>query len=273
MTPLIDIVTVVFNQPAFVKATLESLFKGTDLPYSLTIVHNASPYQDTREYVRQLEEGKIKLPDKCVLLNVIHNESNLGVSIAYNKGFRKGNAGLICKLDDDVILPEGWLNPMLIAFETIPNLGACSTYLTEDSSGIKPNLGSRSDGHADYPLFFNYPNAKHNITIETEEYHTVGGWCLVTRRDLFNRAGGFDERQLYGLADGLYSQCMRYMGYKVCYIKNVNARHLARTQESDPDYDSWKTEYATGGTREDFSLWKENAKKSSDQTRFGSKVK
>lgn len=32
MTPLIDIVTVVFNQPAFVKATLESLLKGPTSP-------------------------------------------------------------------------------------------------------------------------------------------------------------------------------------------------------------------------------------------------
>lgn len=260
MNPLIDIVTVVFNKPDFVKATIESLFKGTDLPYSFTIIHNASPYIETREYVRQLEEGIINLPDNCVSFNVIHNPSNLGVSAAYNIGFKRGSADFICKLDDDVILPDGWLSPMLIAFETIPNLGACSTYLTEDSSGIKPDLGSRSDGHADYPLSFNYPNPRHNITIETEEYHTVGGWCLVTRRDLFNRTGGFDERQLYGLADGLYSQCLRYMGYKVCYIKNVEVRHLARTQDSDPAYDSWKTEYATGGTRDDFSLWKEKVK-------------
>lgn len=260
MNPIIDIVTVVFNKPDFVKATIESLFKGTDLPYSFTIIHNASPHSGTREYVRQLEEGIIRLPDNCVSFNVIHNPSNLGVSAAYNIGFKRGSAGFICKLDDDVILPDGWLSPMLIAFETIPNLGACSTYLTEGSSGIKPNLGSRSDGHADYPLFFNYHNSKHNITIETEEYHTVGGWCLVTRRNLFNKAGGFDERRLYGLADGLYSQCMRYIGYKVCYIKNVEARHLARTPDSDPAYDSWKTEYATGGTREDFSLWKEKVK-------------
>lgn len=254
---VIDIVTVVYNKADYVKATIESLFDGTDLQYTYTIVHNASPYPDTGEYIDHLESGKIAVPQNCVDFKVVHNQSNLGVSSAYNIGFKRGSSKVICKLDDDVILPKGWLPPMLIAFDTIPNLGACSTYLTEDSSGINPGLGSRSDGHADYPLFFNYPNSRCNITIETEEYHTIGGWCLVTLRNLFDRVGGFDERQLYGIADGLYSQSLRYIGYKVCYIKNVVTMHLARTPASDQRYDDWKTEYATGLTRDDFSTWRD----------------
>lgn len=254
MKPALDIVTTVYNQFSFAQRTIEHVLKNTEVPYTYTLVHNCSPYGETRKFIKDIEEKRIhsELPANCHALEVIQNKENFGVSKAYNIGFKRGAAPFLCKLDDDVLVPPNWATPLILAFEAVPNLGACSAYLTADSSGIRPDKGSMTDGHADYPLFFDYTHQRTGLLLRTEEYHTVGGWCMVTPRKLFERSGGFDERQLYGIADGLYSQTLRYIGYKVCYIKNVEVKHLARTEESDSGYDKWKTVYALGQTREEY---------------------
>lgn len=97
------------------------------------------------------------------------NEHNEGFSRACNQGAALGTAEIICFLNSDLQLVDGWLEGVLAAFED-PQVMIAGTRL------VKPNG-------------------------EPQMFDFVAGACLAVRRWWFEEVGGFDELYFFGMED------------------------------------------------------------------------
>jgi glycosyltransferase involved in cell wall biosynthesis len=89
-SPLIDFVTVVFNDTSAARRIEEQLRRYVDVPFTFTAIDNSA--------------------------------ANRGWAAACNDGASQGAAQLIAFIDQDVEMRDGWLEPVLAAIEADPQL-------------------------------------------------------------------------------------------------------------------------------------------------------
>lgn len=230
---MIGITTVIYNKLDFCQQAIEAVLSKTKEPFFYVLVFNASPYPKVKEYVEGLE-GKV---DK-----VIYNQTNIGVSAAYAQGFdlcAKEGCIYFVKLDDDTVMQtESWDNIMLDAFSRFERLGILSADLDA--------------GKMDGPYTI---SGKGDIRIEEFENPCVGGAATMYPMWLFESIGFFKNFGLYAWED--YDICVRAKeaNFRTAYIQNVKALHLARTENSDKDYDFWKLAVHHSQETRDYPTW------------------
>lgn len=229
---MIGIVTVVYNQLAFVKATIEAVIEKTKKPYIYIIIFNQAPYPGVLEYVRSL---------KGVIL--IENKNNVGITRALKQGYeliKDAGIEMMVKVDDDtVIQTDGWNKKFIQAFLTFKNLGILSADIDKGKQ-VGPSKLTIENG----------------LGIEQFANPCVGGGFTAYPVKLFELIGFFKEFGFYGQEDGEFANRVNNAGLKTGYLQNVKVKHLGRTEESDELYDQWKILYWNKQTPLDYPEWK-----------------
>jgi GT2 family glycosyltransferase len=148
----------------------------------------------------------------------LRNEQNLGFIRSCNRAAAAATGEVLIFLNNDTLPQPGWLLPLLKVLQEYPDAGAVGGKLLypdgtlqeaggvifSDASGC--NFG-RHDRAAGAPLYS-----------FLREVDYCSGALLATRRELFQRLGGFDER--YAPAyyeDTDYCFALREKGYHVYY--------------------------------------------------------
>ena len=166
----VSIVIPVFNQLEYTKLCIESLEKNTaDVEHEVIVVDNGST-DGTEEYFK----GKS--------VKYIRNRENTGVAAAWNKGIRASEGGHICLLNNDVVVSKGWLSALLEFYEKMPDAGIVSP-------------GTRwGDMNYDFEKYAAvYVKKMRNVSIRW-----YSGWCMLIKRDRFDKAGFFGEEYKIG---------------------------------------------------------------------------
>ena len=102
---------VTYNRLDLTEKTLNSLLETTDVDFELIIVDNGST-DGTQEYLdnfcnnTDFNIGSPHLKSSKILLN----KENLGIAKARNQALKAASGDWLCTLDNDVILPNGWLS-------------------------------------------------------------------------------------------------------------------------------------------------------------------
>jgi hypothetical protein len=160
-------------------------------------------------------------------------QQNVGFPRAANEGARMGSAPLIIFVSDDVILHDGTLDKMIRTMDD-PTIGICGAKLMFPLTSTHANRPAGKIQHVGLAL-----------NIRGEIIHPLVGWsadnlrccvsrnvfattgaCYMIRRELFNKAGGFD--QAFGL--GTYEDAdlclkIRSMGLRVFLNAEAKAYH------------------------------------------------
>lgn len=174
---LTSIVLVTYNQVDYTRRCLESIEQFTDLPYEIIVVDNASS-DDTRDYLRR--HPRVQL---------LANATNRGFPAAANQGIRAASGQQILLLNNDTIVTTGWLERLLSALEQehVGLVGPCSNCVSgpqEVTVGYK-NL-TDLDGWA-----WDWSRAHRGQTVTLDR---LVGFCLLVRREVFEKIGLLDER-------------------------------------------------------------------------------
>ena len=98
--PGVSIVIAVLNQVDYTRRCLDSLRANTDIPHEIIIIDNGS--SDGSDGV-------------CAAAGcrVIRNEENVGCARAWNQGIRAARFPLIVIMNNDIIVPPGWLRALV----------------------------------------------------------------------------------------------------------------------------------------------------------------
>jgi GT2 family glycosyltransferase len=183
----VSIITRVFNNSQMTKECIESVRKNTvGVRYEHIVVNNGSA-DETSEYLRTVE-GII----------LVDNDKNLGCAAGLNSGIAKASGKYICNLDNDVIVSQNWLKPMLEIAESRHEIGIVSP-------------GTR-EGIPDYDFETYACEYKKRMKNVTEK--RFGGWCMLIKRDVFDKIGTFSEEFNMYCEDTDFYFRMKQAGYE-----------------------------------------------------------
>lgn len=180
-------------------------------------------------------EERIQNNDLFRDVNSKRLQNPVGYAVANNEGAKMGNAPYILFLNDDCIVKEDTIGKMVETMNA-NNVGIVGAKLTFPSTSANPNrpagkvqhvgLTLNIRGDVIHPLIGWSPdNPK---TCVTRDVWGVTGACLMIRRQLFNRVGGFDQD--YGM--GTYEDadlCLkaRASGFRIVLNADACATHYA----------------------------------------------
>jgi GT2 family glycosyltransferase len=129
--------------------------------------------------------------------SAILNEKNLGFAGACNRGSAAACGELLFFLNNDLILPPGWLEPMQAAFTRFPHAGLVGN--------VQLNFATGATDHT--RIVFNCKGKPEHDTrrgVGLPPYRAVAaltGACFAVRRATWLRLGGFDEGYVNGCED------------------------------------------------------------------------
>lgn len=189
---LVSIIILCCNQLEFTVQCVESVLAYTRNAYELLFVNNGST-DGTKEYLDSIRgrDG----PDR---VEIIHNEKNLGFPAGCNQGLARSRGRFLLFLNNDTILTPGWLEgllrPMLMEWPTVGLTGPMTNYAPEPQGMRLPyaNLESLN------PFAVQRRKEYLGRVLATSR---VTGFCMLTRREVLERIGTFDERYEVGFFD------------------------------------------------------------------------
>jgi len=221
-SPLIDIVVVTAGRFDMLKICLAALDRDAkSVPMNVWLIDNGSDAEEriANEEIFRKEYSWANAKDRWTK----RLTQNVGFPASNNEGARMGKAPLIMFLNDDAELIEGSLQRVIDDFKD-PKVGVVGIKLLfpeTSTSPIRPagkvqhvGMAMNIRGEPIHPLVgWSKDNPK---TCKTGEVWAVTGACLSVRRDLFNKAGGFDQIYTIGTYEDL-DLCLqiRKLGYKI----------------------------------------------------------
>lgn len=193
-----------------------------DLDYEIILIDDGST-DGTREWLSGINNQNI---------SVIFNENNLGYARSNNKAINVAQGNILGLLNNDLILLDGWLEPMLQAL-----------YNSHLATGIVGNIQHRVIDHAIDHTGINVSHlatlhhiheSPNNDEIFTRRFAITGACCLLFKQD-FLAVGGFDEQYINGGEDVDLCLKLSAMLNKHAYTANSSnvMHHVSLSRDPD----------------------------------------
>ncbi|EXX85373.1 glycosyl transferase family 2, partial [Paenibacillus darwinianus] len=200
------------NHVEYLKNCIDSIIDNTDLPYEIIVVDNGST-DATAAYLKSLR-GRVRYR----LL-----ETNLGFAAAVNHGLMMAKGRTIVLLNNDVLVTEHWLENMmrcLYSDERIGMVGPVTNYISGEQL-MKTNYSSTREMYA-FARRHNLPDPA-----KWRETNRLTGFCLLFRRELWERTGYWDEGFQNGnFEDDDYCVRVRMQGYSLMIAGDAFIHHF-----------------------------------------------
>ena len=213
--PVVSIVMPVYNHYTQTISCLKSLHAaGTRCGYEIILADDCSDD----------ETGGISEP--ATNIRIVSNTENLQFLRNCNNAAMAARGKYLLFLNNDTNVQTGWLDSLLATAESDDSIGIVGSKLVypngrlQEAGGIVWNDGSCWN----YGWFDDPQKVEYNYVREVDY---VSGACLLIRRDLWEKIGGFDER----FAPAYYEDTdlafqARHLGYKVVYQPNSVVVHF-----------------------------------------------
>ncbi len=198
---MISIIIPAFNQLGYTRQCIASILENTEGEYRLILVDNGST-EAVYDFFRAIP-GAVP----------IRSETNLGFAGGVNLGLRVAE-GHVVLLNNDTLVPRGWLTGLCAALESAPDIGVVgpmSNYVS--GSQLIPEL--RFESLDDINAYADERRAEHGGRLR--DVARLVGFCMLIRDRVVAEIGPMDEA--FGLGnfeDDDY--CVRVLraGYRLC---------------------------------------------------------
>ncbi|WP_410511872.1 bifunctional glycosyltransferase family 2 protein/class I SAM-dependent methyltransferase [Paenibacillus sp. BR2-3] len=207
-----SIVILTRNNLTYTKLCLESIRRYTqEGSYELIIVDNGS----TDGTVEWLKEQ----PD----LHVLYNKENLGFPKGCNQGMAAATGDYMLLLNNDTIVTVNWLDQLLNCLRSDERIGAVGPVTNAAAYYTAIPVPYRTLEELD--LFAGEYNKADPA--KWEERIKLIGYCLLMKREVFEKVGWLDERFSPGnYEDEDYCLRIRFAGYKLMLCKDTFIQHF-----------------------------------------------
>jgi len=151
------------------------------------------------------------------------NETNRGFAATVNRGVQASRGPILCLLNNDTVLFDGWLEPMLELLDSAPDVGVVGNVHVDPRRGRIDHAGVFFDlsGH---PEHF-HRGRKHAPPSSHRERSAASAACWILRRETFLALGGFDECYRNGYEDIDFCLRCRAAGLRILVSHNSRIGH------------------------------------------------
>jgi hypothetical protein len=166
---------------------------------------------------------------------VVESNENVGFARASNLGWRRAKSALVMFLNSDTSLPANALARLVEIMEARPDIGALGPLLRNTDESIQISFGRMMSLSAELRqklVNAGYREGRGPLRGYVERRHAaqrdvdwVSGACLLTRRDLLERIGGFDEEFFLYSEDVDLCARLRAEGCRVVFTPDVEITH------------------------------------------------
>lgn len=144
---------------------------------------------------------------------VIRNSENLGFIRATNQGIQFSTAPLVVLLNNDTLVPPGWLKLLEQPFREVPNAGL-SGPLTDATGSWQGKWKKRNNGGI--------------VTLAPGQM--LAFFCVMIHRQVIDEIGYLDEAYGVGFGDDdEYCRRAGEAGYRLCLCQDLKVAHRHRT--------------------------------------------
>jgi GT2 family glycosyltransferase len=214
----ISIIIPVRDRVDMLARCLDSLTSKTNYaPYEIVVVDNDSQSEEARAYFSHFKH------------RLLRYSGPFNFSAINNFAVEQTDSPWLLFLNNDTEVIEGdWLT-MMAEHVQRPEVGAVGPKLlypddTVQHAGIVVGVGGIAE-HAFRGLPAEAPGVCRQLQM-TRNYSAVTGACLLTRREVFDEVGGFDEERLpVTFSDVDLCLKMRRAGYRVVYVPFAKLYH------------------------------------------------
>jgi len=225
----LSIIIVNYNTKNFLANCLSAIYKTPpSYPFELIVVDNAS------------EDGVRKfLSDKFPKVRIIGNNYNVGFARANNQGLSKAKGECILFLNPDVVPKPEAIDKLVEFMMQHKDAGCVGGKL------LNPD-GSLQFSCRRFPTFFNvffgrrslltklFPNNRisKNFLLTDLDYNKVQkvdwvmGACMMTRKEVLERIGGFDEDYFLFVEDVDFCYRLRKANLSTYYLPDAQFFHF-----------------------------------------------
>lgn len=240
--PLISVVIVSYKVKNFTVRCLDSLYKTEGIPVPEIIVVDNDSKDGTVECLRE------DFPQ----VNVIRNEENAGFGRACNQGMKISGGKYVLFLNPDTLVEKDTLKILSDFLEENEKAGmvgpkilnpdgslqlACRRSFPTPSSALSRFLG----------LSRLFPKSKkwgrYNLTYldenQTMEIDAVSGSCMMIRKEVLEKTGGFDEDFFMYGEDLDLCYRIKALGQKVFYCPRTKIVHFKGESAQKKPYRSF----------------------------------
>ena len=244
--PVLSICLVLYGGGRLALDAIAAVVTHTSVPYEVIVVDNCSP-DGSGALVRAGTRG----------VRFLGNRDNLGFGGAMNQAAIASRGSLLCLLNPDAIVTDGWAEP-LVARVRRPGIGAVAPLLVEPGGVTVQEAGSFVDRSGfTFPIgtAVTGPLGPDALFARPTDYASAA--CLVIDRTAFEHVGGFDPRfhpAYFEDADLAFSLATRGRrtwfepASRVVHVRggtDVKGRALALVAANHPRFvEKWRDELA-----------------------------
>ncbi|MFY9302553.1 MAG: glycosyltransferase [Atribacterales bacterium] len=218
---LTSIIILTRNNLEYTKMCLESIRRYTPEPHEIIVVDNGST-DGTIEYLETQEDVKL-----------IKNGLNLGFALGNNLGLREARGEYIVILNNDTLVTEGWLTRLINSAQSNPQVGIVgprSNYVVGVQLVKNVPYGDNMDAMQEFARQWSLENSG-----RYEEALRVIGFCMLVKREVIEKIGGFDPYYEAGnFEDDDFCIRAQRAGFKIRIAHDVFIHHFgSKTFQSE----------------------------------------
>ena len=178
-----SIIILCYNQlAAATKPCIESILRNTpEGSYELILVDNAST-DGTVKYLKSIAE-------KNSSIRLQLNSINKGYAGGNNDGIKMADGQFIILLNNDTLVPTGWLSCLLKSFDRYPKVGLIGPVTNSAGNEQRIEIGGLNEGNFEDKIGGYLERQKDEVYF-TEK---LGFFCVAIRRSVIDKIGFLDE--------------------------------------------------------------------------------
>jgi GT2 family glycosyltransferase len=232
MTPEVSAIVVNHRTSAEAAACVASLseaFAREGVRGEIVLVDCASGPEEVRALGAIPADTKVFLPD------------NRGYSGGVNAGLARARSARLLLSNADVVFLPGAVTALLAEIED-PTVGAAAPLCLWDAAGrlrLPADAFRGFLGEIGVARFAPFARRTLRLWEQGGDAKHLVGAVLAARRDVFDRAGRFDERFLFEYEETEWEERVRGKGLRLRFTPGARARHLfARSAGRNPETDA-----------------------------------